>query len=81
MNVELHGDEHCVMYRLRFHGGPWDGRVVNSPRPYDGMKGDGHQYRAECEGERCLVWVDDWTRDINLYHAGACAPTEPHPSC
>lgn len=66
--IELNGDERCMMYRLRFHGGDQDGIVVNSPRPYDQMRmQDGLIYKATAEGDACLEWVDDWTRDINLY--------------
>jgi hypothetical protein len=70
-DVELKGTPECPIYRLRYHGGPCDGQVVNSFRPYDQIRHeDGHIYRAEHEGEKCLVWAGDNTYDIDLYHAG-----------
>ena len=69
MSHEIPGDEKCTMYHLHFAGGPKDGQVVNSFRPYDKMREpDGSVYGATEEGESCPEWVDDWTKKIVLHY-------------
>jgi hypothetical protein len=68
---ELHGDERCMMYRLRYIGGPKDGVIANSCRPYDAMGESEGVYASDKEGEASLIYVDDWTRDIELKWRGS----------
>jgi hypothetical protein len=68
-----------MVYELELVGGPSDGEVSLSPRPYEAIRqADGHVYRAEDVGDGCLIWVDDDTRRIVLHHQGIGAefPTE-----
>ncbi len=67
--LEIPGDHEVTMYHLRYHGGPRDGVVANSFRPYDAMKEpDGDIYVAKERGEACLIWVQDNTYAIDLYY-------------
>ncbi len=64
--VPLTGDDGVMIYQLHYVGGARDGSIVNSFRPYDAMKEADGFYVADAEGEACLIWVDDWTRKIQL---------------
>jgi hypothetical protein len=60
-----------LVYELHFLGGPRDGAVAYSPRPYDRITdGVGLVYAADREGPECLEWVDDGTRRITLRYRG-----------
>lgn len=68
---KIPGSEGCTIYHLHYIGGPCDGIVCNSFRPYDMMREpDGSLYAADEHGEKCLEWVDDWTRRITLKFRG-----------
>lgn len=58
-----------MLYELHYYGGPHDGQMAYSPRPYHAIcHSDGMIYRADEIGEACLRWVDDETRRIDLIH-------------
>lgn len=60
------GDERCMMYHLHYVGGPHNGEIANSFRPYHKMRlHDGTIYEAD-DIDNCQEWVDDWTRKIVL---------------
>lgn len=66
--LELNGDAGLMMYRLHLHGGPQDGNIANSFRPYHELRyPDGVVYRTLELPPDYLVWVDDWTRSIHLH--------------
>ncbi len=67
MTIEINGDEKCVIYHLHYIGGPRDGDVVNAFRPYWQMKCGDDVYRAKEKHPDHLIWVDDFTRRIELH--------------
>ena len=67
-------DSEPMMYHLRFHGGPEDGKQVMSPRPYSRIEhSDGTTYAAAMTGG-CEVWVSDTERAIDLQYVGKTTP-------
>ena len=58
-----------MIYRLRYFGGPKDGMEVMSLRPLDRIiEPTGETYAATVEGEKCLIWLSDDERAIELHH-------------
>lgn len=66
----IDGDENVTMYHLYYHGGSYDGKQVNSFRPYDSMQINSEIYKATEGGDDCLVWENDYTFGIDLYFTG-----------
>jgi len=73
----MSGDYHAIpgspevrMFHLHYVGGALDGTIENSFRPYDAMRLADGIYAADEQGERCLEWVDDFTRKIILKYRG-----------
>lgn len=57
-----------MTYEIHLYGGPRDGEEILSPRPYDQLKFPDGLYRAECEGQACMVWAADHIRRIDLVY-------------
>jgi hypothetical protein len=60
-----------ICYEIVHIGGPDDGLVSFSPRPYEELRDEkGHVYRSEEPAPDCLEWVSDTVRRITVIYRG-----------
>lgn len=68
--VEIRGGEDSPIFILHFFGGPSDGEIINSFRPYHKtITSDGHVYEVN-DLTDFLIWIDDFTKKIELHYKG-----------
>lgn len=65
--LEVPGDQKTTIYNIHYVGGPDDGMIAASFRPYHRMVTNGVVYEA-IDPDNCLEWVNDWTYKIVLHY-------------